>query len=60
MLKREVLAREVVRRSVGIGRGAGHSIIMIAEFGGLVNGVVPVLHQLPSEQSVRVRRPRAS
>ena len=34
---------EVVRRGVGIGRSAGHSIIMIAEFGGLVNGVVPVL-----------------
>ena len=44
---------EVVRRSVGIGRGAGHSIIMIAEFGGLVNGVVPVLQPV----AVRAVRP---
>ncbi len=42
MLKKDVLAREFVRRGVGIGRVC-HSIIMIAEFGGLVNGVVPVL-----------------
>ena len=35
--------REVVRRGVGIGRGAGDTVKVVAQKRGLVNGVVPVL-----------------
>ena len=35
--------REVVRRGVGIGRGAGDAVKMVAQKRGLVHGVVPVL-----------------
>ena len=35
--------REIVRRGVGIGRGAGDAVKVVAQKRGLVNGVVPVL-----------------
>ena len=35
--------REVVRRGVGIGRGAGDAAKMVTQKRGLVNGVVPIL-----------------
>ena len=35
--------REIVRRGVGIGRGAGDTTKMVAQKRGLVHGVVPVL-----------------